>query len=454
MRLRVPDIVRWLVIAALAGMAWASAMETIEFDGFVTTFDPNQEFSVLEGVLDCTRLGGPAAVRVTETAGRAGDADYLVYLPADWNGDLVLFGHGAFGPMRPAGRFWFPLPLGFGPERAQMPFVINRDVAVCHGFAWSASAMTGSGMTIAEGIRDTHLLLVVARRHLPAEPAATYVTGFGLPGGSVAVALAETYPHRYDGALASGAPLGGTALGGALVTHMRVLFDVFFPGLVEPTALDEHAMTPPQFMAFAGAFEARIQAEPDALLRMASIHHPGSEHWDPDGVGVPLLRANPFAPDPMSSLVSLAEGLGMALNNWFFCIDDWRQRTGGPSSGNLHVAYRSPDMTADELVDLNARVFRYAADPLALRQDTFYYHPSGDLKIPLVSLRPAYDPESSIIHEWAYAQAVARHGAEEMFSSYLPDRYFMLTPQDMATAFRGLVEWVETGVRPTWPATP
>jgi hypothetical protein len=133
------------------------------------------------------------AVRVTETAGRAGDADYLVYLPADWNGDLVLFGHGAFGPMRPAGRFWFPLPLGFGPERAQMPFVINRDVAVCHGFAWAASAMTGSGMTIAEGIRDTHLLLVVARRHLPAEPAATYVTGFGLPGGSVAVALAETY---------------------------------------------------------------------------------------------------------------------------------------------------------------------------------------------------------------------------------------------------------------------
>ncbi len=30
----------------------------------------------------------------------------------------------------------------------------------------------------------------------------------------------------------------------------------------------------------------------------------------------------------------------------------------------------------------------------------------------------------------------------------------MLTPQDMATAFRGLVEWVETGVRPTWPTAP
>jgi hypothetical protein len=61
MRLRVPDIVRWLVIAALAGMAWASAMETIELDGYRATFDPNQEFLVTEGVLDCSAFGGPPA---------------------------------------------------------------------------------------------------------------------------------------------------------------------------------------------------------------------------------------------------------------------------------------------------------------------------------------------------------------------------------------------------------
>ena len=136
-RLRVPDIVRWLLIAALAGMAWASAMETIEFDGLITTFDPNQEFLALAGDLDCSRFGGPAAVRVTETSGRAGEADYLVYLPAEWNGDLVLFGHGQVGGV-PDGRFWYPLPLGFGQDTAEDPFVVNRDIAVCHGFAWAA----------------------------------------------------------------------------------------------------------------------------------------------------------------------------------------------------------------------------------------------------------------------------------------------------------------------------
>jgi hypothetical protein len=107
--------VRWLVIAALAGMAWASALETIELDGYRATFDPNQDFLVAEGTLDCTAFGGPVAVPVKETSGRLGQADYLVFQPAEWNEDLVLFGHGMMPPLVPGGRFWFPLPLGFGP---------------------------------------------------------------------------------------------------------------------------------------------------------------------------------------------------------------------------------------------------------------------------------------------------------------------------------------------------
>jgi len=454
MRKRVPIIVRWLVIAALAGLAWASAMETIEFDGFVTTFDPNQAFVVLEGDLDCSRFGGESAVRVTETSGRAGEADYLVYLPADWNGELVLFGHGAFGSMRPAGRFWFPLPLGFGPERAEMLFVFNRDVAVCHGFAWAASAISGSGHAIAEGIRDTHLLLVVAGRHLPAEPTARYVTGFDTPGGAAAVALAEMFPNRYAGALVSFGPFGGSLLSGEHLFHIRVLFDAFFPGLIEPFTVDEAGMTPPEFMAFAGGLQARIQAEPDALRRLASVRLPGSERWDPEGLGVPLLQANPFAPDEMASFMSLAETFFFSMNVWLLNVDAWRHRGGGIPHTNRNVVYKSPNMTEDELADLNARVARFDADPWAVRYWTFYYHPSGDLKVPLVSLRPAHGAFSSIYHEWVYAQALARHGAEELFSSYPNPGYDMITPQGTATAFRGLVDWVRTGVRPTWPTAP
>ena len=148
---------------------------------------------MLEGELDCSAFGGSAAVRVTETSGHLGEAGYLVYQPADWNGDLVLFARGMIPPFAPSGRFWFPLPLGFGPQTAGMPFVQARDAALCHGFAWAASAFGGNGIAVAEGMRDTHLLGALAPRHLETAPARTFVTGLYTPGGLAALALAESY---------------------------------------------------------------------------------------------------------------------------------------------------------------------------------------------------------------------------------------------------------------------
>jgi hypothetical protein len=61
MRRRVPDIVRWLVVAALAGMAWASAMETIELDGYRATFDPSRTSSSPRASSTAAPSAGPPA---------------------------------------------------------------------------------------------------------------------------------------------------------------------------------------------------------------------------------------------------------------------------------------------------------------------------------------------------------------------------------------------------------
>jgi hypothetical protein len=453
MRLRVPDIARWLVIAALAGMAWASAMETIEFDGLLTTFDQGQEFLVLEGEIDCSRFGGPAAVRVTEMSGRAGEADYLVYLPAEWNGDLVVFGHGNIGTVVPAGRFWFPLPLGFDPGRSAMPFVTNRDAAVCHGFAWAASAFSRHGFAIEEAIRDTHLMLPIAGWHLPAEPGRTYVTGLSI-GGLAAVALAETYPHRYAGALAMWAPLGGYLLEGERMVHVRFVFDALFPGLIEPWSPQERTLTQPEFMAFAQALQVRVQSDPSVLQRMASVRLPGSEALDPDGVGLPLLVENPLAPSPMERFASVGSSLVWSLASSLMGADDFAARIGGYAVDTRATIYRGNGWTAEELADLNRRVARMAADPWAVRYLMFFYTPGGHLRVPVVGLRPAYDDYASIMHDWSYRQAVARAGAEALYSSWVTERYEEITPQEIAIALRGLVDWANTGNRPAWPATP
>jgi len=455
MRLRVPIVVRWLLIAALAGVTWASAMETIEFDGLTATFDPNQAFIVLEGDVDCTRFGGPAAVRVTETSGRAGEADYLVYLPAEWNGELVLFGHNQVDGV-PDGQFWFPLPLGFGPERAEMPFVVYRDIALCHGFAWAGSAFTRHGPAYEDGIRDTHLLNPVARRHLPADPGATYVTGLSL-GGLVAVALAETYPHRYAGAFADRSGLGGLIMVVGQIAQTRAVFDVFFPGLIDPASPDDRSIPIPEFMAFREALLARIQAEPEVLGRMASVRLYESERWDPDGVGIPLLLESPHAPNPMAAFNSLINSLMIRMSADLLGSDAFRAMgyVGMPWDVREY-AYGGFGWTADEEAALNAHIGRFEPDYSGIDYWTANYEPSGRLAVPVVALFASHDPLITVVNAWSYQHAVDEAGASDLYSAWIIDRYghALITPPEIATAFRGLVDWVRTGVRPTWPTAP
>ena len=452
MRLRVPDIVRWLVIAALAGLTFSSAMETIELDGYRASFDPNQDFLVSEGVLDCSAFGGSAAVPVTETAGRLGEADYLVFRPADWNGDLVLFGHAAMAPFIPAGRFWFPLPLGFGPQNAEMPFVQNRDASLCHGFAWAASASERYGLAVAEMIRSTHLLGLVAIRHLDAAPTRTFVTGFDLPGGLAALALAETYPHRYAGGVLVDVPVGGMRMGMDQIFHAAALFDVFFPGVVEFER--ERGMMPPEFAAFGGALQQRAMADPSALQRMASIHLPGSERFDPAGVGHAVLWADPTAADPQAAFMSLGEALVYGyMWNYLVLYGDGMERGGGIPSDNQAVVYRGEGWSAEDEAELNAKVPRYVSDPLAVRYWTFHYEPSGALAIPVVSIRLPWGKVPS--QYWAYADRLTRTGSTDFYSEWAIASHEQVNlRENMGTALRALVAWVETGARPTWLTSP
>ena len=448
---RPKHLVAAILTAALLGAAWSSGLETIELDAYRATFDPNQTFTVTEGELDCTPFGGPATVRVTETSGRLGEADYVIFQPADWNGDVVLFGHGADSPFIPSGTFWFPLPLGFGSQYVDMFFVQARDAALCHGFAWAASASVRYGIAVEDLMRSTHLLGALASHHLAAVPNHTFVTGVGT-GGLSALALAESYPHRYAGAIVVDALIGGMRMGIDTVMHAASLFDVIFPDLVEHER--QRGMTPPEFAAFAEAFQARVQADPTALQRMATIHLPGSERYDPEGVGHPLLLPDPTAPDASAAFMSLGENAVMLMWNYLVLGEDVRTRGGGAFAGdNQHVVYRGEGWSPEDLVDLNARVPRYAADPLAVRYWTFHYEPSGALQIPLVSIRPPWGVYSE--HVWAYADRVRRSGATELYSDWhIPNAEQFVPRQNLATALLALADWAETGVRPTWPTAP
>jgi pimeloyl-ACP methyl ester carboxylesterase len=333
-----------------------------------------------------------------------------------------------------------------------MPFAQSRDAALCHGFAWAASSAERYGIAVAELMRSTHLLGVVAARHLDAAPTRTFVTGLFMPGGLAALALAETYPHRYAGAVVVNAPVAGMLQAIDHVRHVASLFDVFVPGLVEFEP--ERGMMPAEFAAFGAALHERIMADPSILQRMAAIHLPDSERYDPAGVGHAVLWPDPTAPDAETAFVSTGQALGQMMWNALVLGADVRERGGGRCAGdNQHAVYRGAGWSPEEEADLNARVPRQAGDALAQRYWTFHYQPSGALEIPLVSIRGPWGQVPS--QHWAYADRLSRSGGNDFYSEWaLQSHEQEDLRQNMGTALRALLEWIETGVRPVWPTMP
>ncbi len=146
-------------------------------------------------------------------------------------------------------------------------------------------------------------------------------------GGFVTVALAETYPHRDDGTVTLDGRRGGATLDQSGFDHVQALLDVLFPDLIDPFTVDERAVTQPGLMAFHQALQARMQADPSALQRLASVHLSGSERLDPAGVGLPLLSLRPSW-DCSGGIIHVwaygqaVESAGAQASNTNWLIDD------------------------------------------------------------------------------------------------------------------------------------
>ncbi len=458
---------RWiLMLAALLVSACSSDpsdppvvpdVQTIEIDGFTATLDPRDVLTVTDNVVACDDFGA-VPVTVTEIVGRAGDAQYVLYHPSDWNAELVLFAHGWIPPSRDPGVFWFPVPIGFSDTydpTVPLDLVALRDFLVCHGFALGASSFERHGLAIEEGIRDTHLLNAVAAWHFEAPPSATYVVGPSL-GGGITVALAERFPHAYAGVLSLCGITGGSLLAMEHLGHVRVLTDVFFPELFDDAPFTDPALTHLEHPAFQAKLVDQAFADRDALRAMASVLLPGSDALDPDGIGLPLLPTDPAGSTVLRELRSLIESLSLPLAYYTMSIDDVRERSGGVPFDNQAIGYAGLDWDDAENAALNDQVYRHDGDRATLGYWLDFYQPSGLLTIPALAMHTTHDPGVPVSHLWAYAALVEAAGATERLLTWEIARYghCTFTPEEVQAAFLGLAAWAGSGALPTLPPAP
>lgn len=345
-------------------------------------------------------------------------AQYALYMPSSWNGDVVFYAHGIRPPLAEV-----ELPTGDG-------FPAVRDALGARGYAVAYSSFSENGWAQKDGAQRTHQLRGVFRSKFGA-PARSYLMGTSL-GGLIVQQLAERHPTQYDGAFAMCAPLGGTAAELSYIANVRVLFDLFYPGVVPGDVLHVPAGVD---------FDTDVQPK---VIRAVM--------GNPTGLGI-IARV---AQTPLAGATSteLITSLLYALKYDWIGIDDFLDRTHGHSmfdnSGTSYIAAAPGLLPEQVLMMINAGVGRFTSTPDAERYVDRYFQPTGALGVPTLTLHTTRDPLVPYFHEGLFADIVRRSGSSESLlqRSVGGFGHCAFSTDQMVDGFESLARWVETGVKP------
>ncbi len=125
-----------------------------------------------------------AAVTVQQITGDLGGADYIIRIPSNWKGDLIVFCRGYSHTISPADL---------------MTWANGWNSLINSGFAYAASNYGSGGYCIKEGVIRTHQLTEYVVNNY-AVTGNIIVVG-GSMGGNIALELGAKYPDLYDGVL-------------------------------------------------------------------------------------------------------------------------------------------------------------------------------------------------------------------------------------------------------------
>ncbi len=382
-------------------------------------------FDALEGFEDAERLWG-----VHNNAG------YRIEVPANWNGDLIMWTHGYRGE---GNRLFFnevEFNEGF---RAWM---------LAEGYAWAASTYSKNSYNVAQGVKDTHALSRFFNGKV-GKPGDIYIAGYSM-GGHIAAVMAENYGNTYSGSM----PLCG-------VVGDFELFDYF---LDVNAAGQQLALGSSQFPVDDDYLTDEVPRMQEALGMTVD---PATWFLFQD---FPLTEQG----EQFKQLVELRSGgdrpnFDEAFNFWFsiptgsgFGNFLWELGLGdGTIAGrpgvvldNTDVVYQvdlDPALSADE-VALNDGIVRVSPDPQGRAGRGLANPPavSGDLRMPVLTIHNLGDLFVPFHNEVDYVRDVVDQGKSDMLvqRAVRGVSHCGFTDAEMIEGMSDLISWARTGVRP------
>jgi pimeloyl-ACP methyl ester carboxylesterase len=348
----------------------------------------------------------------------ADGAEYGIFVPNDWNGDVVFYAHGIIPPLAPVA---LPGPTDWDDAGAL------RDALGAAGYAVAYSSFSENGYAIKDGMQRTHQLRGIFTSKV-GNPRRSFLIGHSL-GAQVVQALAETYPDQYSGALAMCGVLGGTKLQVQYIGDIRAMFDYFYPGVLPGGVMDPIVLTDVTNQ-IQNPVIAAVMANPTGLGLIAASNQ------------VQLAGNNPT--ELVTSLVN-------ALAYHALGVSDLLDRTHGHTLYDNHdTQYGSMVYPAVYYAGVNSGIARYTSTPDAQAWLDHNYEPTGNLRIPMLTYHKIRDRLVPYRHEAAYAAKVAAAGATANLVQRSQNAYGHCDfgVADMMGNFQDLVNWVNTGTRP------
>lgn len=367
----------------------------------------------------------PAGTRCLSGRDSAG-AFYLVALPAQWNGTLVLHAHG--GPA-----------LG-APKLARSVEDLERwSIVVKAGYAWAGSSFRQGGVAVRAAAEDTERLRRIFVQHV-AKPKLTLLHGQSWGAGVAAVGASmftadDAGRRPYDGVLLS----SGVLAGGTRAYDFRLDLRVIWQVLCGNHPRSDEAQYPLWMGLPAGATltPAALRERVNACL---ALDRPEAQRTPEQRRKAQVLTRVLKIPES-----SIAGHLAWAT---FHFQEIAQVRTGGRSVfGNIGASYRGSDDDAA----LNAAVARYAADPAAVAAFGADTDPDGRIPVPVLTMHGIGDPTAFVEMEHSFRRTMEAAGTAghlvQAFTTH--DTHSYLADAVYPALLEQLAQWASGGAKPT-----
>ncbi|WP_410583719.1 alpha/beta hydrolase family protein [Amycolatopsis sp. lyj-108] len=391
--------------------------------------------------------GASAAGPVTRYEGELEGARYLVLVPDNWNGTLMLWSHGMYSLEYPE-----PERIALTSQPTTESYLLEQ------GYALAASQYrTVRGWSIEEALTDQIRLHDWFARTV-GPPRRTIAAGESI-GAITATLLAERNPRRFAGLMTFCGNLAGGAAHWNSGLDLGYALNTLLDAQLELVRITDPAANAGKFINVVQAATANPQGQARLALANALAEIPGwfdaTRPRPPDvaeqvfwqGVWDRFYRASAFGVDR----VALEQRAG-GNPSWNVGVDYRRVLAKAGERPLVERAYAEAGLDLGADLDKLAKAPRISPDPAAAGYLARFGLPLGRTPFPVLTTHTVADGTAPAAHERAYAERVAVAGDPGNLRQLFVNRagHCVFTASEEITALRTLERRLDRG---HWPSS-